>query len=220
MYIIVAGGGKVGYYLAKELLSEGHEVLVIEQSSKKCEQISEELGSIALRGDACETTTLADAGMARADMVVAVTGDDEDNLVICQVAKKKFNAPRTIARINNPKNEPIFRKLGIDVTVSSTNIILEHLEAELPTHSVVHLLELRAQGLEILDIKVPPTSPAVGKLLKDLPIPANSVVSLHLSRKHGPSIPKGDTLIEAGDAMVVVTTPENEALLKEVLAGR
>lgn len=220
MYIIVAGGGKVGYYLAKELLSEGHEVLVIEQSSKKCEQISEELGSIALRGDACETTTLADAGMARADMVVAVTGDDEDNLVICQVAKKKFNAPRTIARINNPKNEPIFRKLGIDVTVSSTNIILEHLEAELPTHSVVHLLELKAQGLEILDIKVPPTSPAVGKLLKDLPIPANSVVSLHLSQKHGPSIPKGDTLIEAGDAMVVVTTPENEALLKEVLAGR
>lgn len=219
MYIIVAGGGKVGYYLAKELLSEGHEVLVIEQSSKKCEMISEELGSIALRGDACETTTLADAGMARADMVVAVTGDDEDNLVICQVAKKKFNAPRTIARINNPKNEPIFRKLGIDVTVSSTNIILEHLEAELPTHSVVHLLELRAQGLEILDIKVPPNSPAVGKLLKDLPIPANSVVSLHLSQKHGPSIPKGDSLIEAGDAMVVVTTPENEALLREVLAG-
>ena len=220
MYIIVAGGGKVGYYLAKELLSEGHEVLVIEQNSKKCEMISEELGSIALRGDACETTTLADAGMARADMVVAVTGDDEDNLVICQVAKKKFNAPRTIARINNPKNEPIFRKLGIDVTVSSTNIILEHLEAELPTHSVVHLLELRAQGLEILDIKVPPNSPAVGKLLKDLPIPANSVVSLHLSLKHGPSIPKGDSVIEAGDAMVVVTTPENEARLKEVLTGR
>lgn len=220
MYIIVAGGGKVGYYLAKELLSEGHELLVIEQNARKCEQISEELGSIAVRGDACETTTLDDAGTARADMVVAVTGDDEDNLVICQVAKKKFNVPRTIARINNPKNEPIFKKLGIDVTVSSTNLILEHIEMEVPTHPLVHLLELKAQGLEIVDIKISPTSPAVGKQLKDLPMPSNSVISLHLSQRHGPSIPRGDSVLEAGDAIVAVTTPESEGLLKEILAGR
>ncbi|MDP2728278.1 MAG: TrkA family potassium uptake protein [Dehalococcoidia bacterium] len=220
MYIIVAGGGKVGYYLAKELLSEGHEVLVIEQNPRKCEQITEELGSIAVRGDACETTTLSDAGTARADMVVAVTGDDEDNMVICQVAKKKFNVPRTIARINNPKNETIFKKLGIDVTVSSTTIILEHIGMELPTHPLVHLLELRAQGLEIVDIKITSTSPAAGKQLKDLSLPPNSVISLHLSQKHGPSIPQGDSVLEAGDAIIAVTTPENETLLKEMLAGR
>src|SRR3990172_9051242 len=171
MYIIVAGGGKVGYYLSKELLSEGHEVLIIEQNAKKCDQIAEELGSIAVRGDACEVKTLEEAGTARADMVVAVTGDDEDNLVICQVAKKKFNVPRTIARINNPKNEEIFKKLGIDVTVSATNLILEHIEMELPTHSVMHLLELKAQGLEIVEIKVTPNSPAAGKQIKDLHIP-------------------------------------------------
>jgi len=220
MYIIVAGGGKVGYYLSKELLSEGHEVLIIEQNAKKCAQIAEELGSIAIRGDACEAKNLEEAGTARADMVVAVTGDDEDNLVICQVAKKMFNVPRTIARLNNPKNEAIFKKLGIDVTVSSTNLILEHIEVEVPTHPLVHLLELKAQGLEIVDIRIAPTSPAAGKPLKDVPLPANSVVSLHLSQKHGPSIPRGDSVLEAGDAIVVVTTPENEGLLKELLAGR
>jgi len=220
MYIIVAGGGKVGYYLAKELLSEGHEVLVIERNAKKCERISEELGSIVVLGDACETTILADAGMARADMVTAVTGDDEDNLVICQVAKKKFNVPRTIARINNPKNEEIFKKLGIDVTVSATNLILEHIEMELPTHSVMHLLELKAQGLEIIEIKVTPNSPAAGKQIKDLHIPVGCVVSLHLSQKNGPSIPRGDSVLEPGDAIVAVTTPESECALKDLLAGR
>ncbi len=220
MYIIVAGGGKVGYYLAKELLAEGHEVLVIEQNAKKSERISEELGSIVLRGDACETSILSNAGTGRADMIAAVTGDDEDNLVICQVAKKKFNVPRTIARINNPKNEEIFKKLGIDVTVSSTNLILEHIEMELPTHPIVHLLELKAQGLEIVEMKITPNSLAAGKQIKDLPIPPGCVVSLHLSQKNGPSIPKGDSVLEPGDAIVAVTTPDSECMLKEILSGR
>lgn len=220
MYIIVGGGGKVGYYLAKALLSEGHEVLLIEQNARKCEQINDELGTIAVRGDACEMTTLEDAGTGRADMVVAVTGDDEDNLVICQVAKKRFNVPRTIARINNPKNEAIFKKLGIDVTVSSTNLILEHIEMEVPTHPLVHLLELKAQGLEIVDIRISAASPAAGKQIKDLALPPNSVIAAHLSQKQGPVVPRGDSTLEAGDAIVVVTTPENEAALKELLTGR
>src|SRR5688572_23525964 len=110
MYIIVAGGGKVGFYLSKTLIAEGHEVLCIEQDARRAARIGEELGSIVMRGDACEAQTLADAGTERADMFIAVTGDDEDNLVACQVAKAKFNVPRTIARINNPKNEHIFKK--------------------------------------------------------------------------------------------------------------
>jgi trk system potassium uptake protein TrkA len=219
MYIMIAGGGKVGYYLAKELIAEGHEVLIIEQNAAKCERIAEELGSIVMRGDACETSTLAEAGTARADMVVAVTGDDEDNLVVCQVAKKLFDVPRTIARINNPKNEEIFRKLGIDVTVSSTHLIMEHIEVEVPTHHLVHLLELKAQGLEIVEIKVAPNSPAVGMALKELPIPQSCVVALHLSQKHGPQVPRGETVLEANDAIVAVTTPEEECHLREVLAG-
>src|SRR5687768_6626016 len=112
MYIVIGGGGKVGFYLAKQLIDEGHEILVIEQDKKKCERITEELGSVCTRGDACEARVLEEGGTNRADLVIAVTGDDEDNLIICQVAKSLFGVPRTIARVNNPKNEPIFSKLG------------------------------------------------------------------------------------------------------------
>ena len=108
MYIIVVGGGRVGYYLTKALLDEDHEVLLVEKEAAICENVNEELGSICLRGDGCEAATLAEVGADRADMLIAVTGDDEDNLVACQVAKHKFNVPRTVARINNPKNETIF----------------------------------------------------------------------------------------------------------------
>ena len=162
MYIIIVGGGRIGYYLAKALLDEGHEVLMVEKKANVCETITEEMGSICVRGDGCETSTLAEIGTSRADMFVAVTGDDEDNLVACQVAKHKFNVPRTIARIRNPANENIFKKLGIDVTVSSTNIILEHIEEEVPTHPLTHLLTIRDRGLEVVEVKIPPESTTVG----------------------------------------------------------
>src|ERR1039458_2597468 len=134
MYIIVIGGGKVGYHLAKALLTEGHEILVIEKDQSRIDYICNELGSICLNGDGCEAAVLSEAGTERADMLIAVTGDDEDNLVACQVAKHKFKVPRTIARIKNPRHEKLFKTLGIDVTVSATNIILENIETEVPTH--------------------------------------------------------------------------------------
>src|SRR5579883_1910374 len=125
MYIIIAGGGKVGYYLAKELLADGHEILVIEKDHKSVMQIGGELGEGAvMRGMADEAATMERAGGNRADLVIAVTGDDEDNLVICQMARLRFNVPRTIARVNNPQNEELFHRLGIDITVSSTKLIL------------------------------------------------------------------------------------------------
>lgn len=171
MYIIVVGGGRVGYYLTKALLDEGHEVLLVEKNATICEVITDELGSICLRGDGCEAATLAEVGTDRADMLIAVTGDDEDNLVACQVAKHKFNVPRTIARIRNPKNETIFKKLGIDITISSTNIILENIETEVPTHPLTHLLTIRDKGLGIVEVKIPPGSATVGKLVKELSLP-------------------------------------------------
>jgi trk system potassium uptake protein TrkA len=155
MYIIVVGGGRVGYYLAKGLLDEKHEVLVVEKDANICEEINEELGSISLRGDGCEASTLAEAGAERADMVIAVTGEDEDNLVSCQVSKHKFNVPRTIARTRNPKNETLFKMLGIDVTISSTNVILEHIEEEVPTHPLTHLLVVDESNQSF---RVPPPS--------------------------------------------------------------
>ncbi len=128
MFILVAGGGKVGYYLTRELLNHGHEVVLIEQLHRKVEALAEKLGEVVLEGDAADATTLEQAGIVRADLVIAVTGHDEDNLVICQMAKRKFHVPRTIARINNPKNENIFERLGIDKTVSTTKLVLAAIE--------------------------------------------------------------------------------------------
>ena len=216
MYIIVVGGGKVGYYLTIALLGEGHEVLVLEKDAKRCELIAEQLGSVVMRGDGCEARTLADAGTERADMLIAVTDEDEDNLVACQVAKHKFKVPRTIARINNPKNEALFKKLGIDVTVSSTNLILEHIQEEVPTHPLVHLLTLRGGALEIVEVRIPPNSPVVGKRMKEVVFPPDSVICLMIGGR-GAQVPTGDTILEADAQVIAVTRPEAEGALRAAL---
>ncbi|GAF70061.1 unnamed protein product [marine sediment metagenome] len=216
MYIIVVGGGKVGYYLTQALLSEGHEVLILEKDAARCGAICEQLGSVVVRGDGCEARTLAEAGTERADMFIAVTDEDEDNLVACQVAKQKFKVPRTIARINNPKNEELFKKLGIDVTVSSTNLILEHIEEEVPTHPLVHLLTLKGGALEIVEVKIPPDSSVVGKRMREIVFPPDSVICLMIGRR-GAQVPTGDTILEADAQVVAVTRPEVEGALRVAL---
>jgi len=219
MYIIVVGGGRLGYYLTKALLSEGHEVLIVEKNATICERIVDELGSVCIRGDGCEMATLAEIGTGRADMLIAVTGDDEDNLVACQVAKHKFNVPRTTARVRNPQNETIFKKLGIDVTVSSTNIILENIEAEVPTHPLIHLLTIRDKGLEIVEVKIPPDSTTVGKPVKELSLPQGSRLALIIPKEHKPRVPTSDTILRDGDRVIAVTTPESEEELRAALRG-
>jgi len=219
MYIIVIGGGRVGYYLTKALLEEGHEVLIIERNPSICNAIAEELGSICYRGDGCEAITLEQAGTARADMLVAVTGDDEDNLVACQVAKHRFNVPRTIARIRNPNNEVLFKKLGIDVTISSTNLILEHIQEEVPTHPLTHLLEIRSKGLQIVEVKIPASSSTIGKPVKELALPRGSVLSLIIRKARRPIVPTGNTVLEAEDQVIAVTDPASEGALRAALRG-
>ena len=219
MYIIVVGGGKVGYYLAKELMVDTHEVLVIEKDSAKCERITEELGDIALRGDGCEATTMEAAGFGRADMVIAVTGEDEDNLVTCQVAKAKFNVPRTVARINNPKNDEIFRKLGIDTTVSATNVILAQIEQELPTHPLIPLMTIKGGGLEIVEVKIPASAGVVGRRIRDLLLPQQSLITLIISEDGVPKDPDDQTIFHAGDEVVAVTRREQEDALRAALTA-
>jgi trk system potassium uptake protein TrkA len=151
-------------------------------------------------------------------MLIAVTDEDEDNLVACQVAKYKFKVPRTIARINNPKNEGLFKKLGVDVTISSTNIILEHIEEEVPTHPLVHLLTLKGGDLEVVEVKVPPSSPVVGKRMSDINIPPDSVICL-ITGSSGAHVPTGDTILEADARIIAVTKPESEGALRVALTG-
>ena len=217
MYIIVVGGGKVGYYLARQLVEDGHEVLVIEKDAAKCQQIAEELGDIVLRGDGCEGVTLEAAGTGRADLFIAVTGDDEDNLVACQVAKSKFSVPRTVARISNPRNEAIFKELGIDTTVSSTAVILANIEQELPSHPLIPLLTIRGGGLEIVEVKVPSNSAMVGKRIKDLLLPQQSLIILIIDEEGVPRIPTSDMVIRAGDELVAVARRESEDALRTAL---
>jgi len=219
MYIIVVGGGRVGYYLAKALLDEGHEILVVEKAAAICETITDELGSVCLRGDGCEVAILAEAGTDRADMLIAVTGDDEDNLVACQVAKHKFNVSRTIARIRNPKNETLFKKLGIDVTVSSTDIIMEHIEEEVPTHPLPQLLAVEDSGLEIVEVKILPESTTVGKSVRELSLPPESKLALVIRQEGKNRVPTLNTILRAGDRIIALTPPELEETLRTILRG-
>ena len=219
MYIIIIGGGRVGYYLSKALLNEGHEILLIEKNPAVCDTINDELGSVCLRGDGCEVSTLNEAGTSRADMLVAVTADDEDNLVACQLAKYKFKVPHTIARTRNPKNEELFKKLGIDVTISSTNIILEHITEEVPTHPVTHLMEIRDRGLEIVEVRIPADCPSVGRTVKDIILPTGSMLSLIVRKSQKPVVPTAATILMADDQIIAVTTSQTEEALRAALMG-
>ena len=219
MYIIVVGGGRLGYYLLKGLLQEGHEVLVMEKDARICKTITEEMGSVCYRGDGCEAATLAEVGTGRADMMVAVTGDDEDNLVACQVAKHKHNVPRTIARIRNPRNAVLFKKLGVDVTVNTTDLIIEVIEHEVPTHPVTQLLTLDEKGLIIVDVRISPESSSVGKTVKDLSLPKESKLALIIPNEGNAHVPVAHTVLQAGDQIIAITPSENKEELEAALGG-
>ena len=220
MYAVIFGGDRIGYSLAKTLLSEGHEVLVLEQNADICERIVEELGSICVQGDGCEVGALADAGVERADMFIAVTTMDEDNLVACQLAEHRFNVPRTIACVNDPQNELIFTKLGIDVTINVTENVLAHIQREVVTHPLARLLLLEEMGVEIVEIKILPESPIVGNRVGDIHLPPESVLSLIMGGEKKPMIPTADTIIEANDRVIALVRTENEEELIAALTGK
>lgn len=219
MYMIIVGGGSVGYHLCKALLKEGHEVLVLDKDAAKCESFEDELGSVCVRGDGCEVATLAEAGVSRAEVFIAATDEDEDNLVACQVAKHKFGVPRTIARVNNPENEKIFRKLGVDCPISVTTLILEHIEEKIPTHPLIHLLAMGEEKMEIVEVRILEGSKSVGKSVKELSLPSDSILALLIRNGHKPQVPTADTVLEVNDRIVALTTTDSEAALQEELTN-
>jgi trk system potassium uptake protein TrkA len=220
MYIVIVGAGNVGYHLAKAVLSKGHEVLLIDTDAAILGRIEDELGSIGLEGDACEANTLEEAGTARADLFVAVTEQDADNLVACQIAKHRFKVPRTVARITDLKNEPLFKKLGVDVTVSSTILILQYIESQTSKPQfLTRLAVLKGSDREIVDVRIPPTSAVVGKKIRDISLPQNSLIILLIRRDERIQLPTSTTALEAGDRVVVVGDRSSEAGLHQALAG-
>jgi trk system potassium uptake protein TrkA len=221
MLIIIAGGGKVGYYLGKALLSTDQEVVLVERERRKAEYIRDEFGDfvngVVICGDACDPMTLQTSGVERAKMVVAVTGDDEDNLVICQLAKKKFGVQFTLARVNNPKNEEIFLKLGIDATASATQAILSVIEREVAYKGVMSSFCLLG-GVEVLEIPLREDSPAAGKTLKELILPSDSIIGA-VVRGGTVMIPDGNTMLLAGDIAVAIAKEDNFEKVKEIIRG-
>src|ERR671921_384112 len=174
MYIIIVGAGKVGWNLTRELLEKGHEVTLIEENRERYQTVEQELEHNVQYGDASELWVLERAGIQRADLVIAVTGDDEDNMLICQVAREKYLVERIIARVNNPRNKQHFELLGIKPSVSATDLILRLIEHEVPKYGLVHLLDLKEERLEIIEMEVGAGSPADGCKVADLSLPDGS----------------------------------------------
>ena len=206
MYVIVCGAGKVGWNLARELIGKENEVTVIESDRRRYLTVEQELEHSVQYGDATELWVLERAGIQRADLVVAVTGDDEDNLLICQVAKEKYLCDRIIARVNNPRNLDTFKLLGIQPAVSATDLILRLIEHEVPSYGLVHLLDLPEERLEIIELVVSDGAPAADREVQELDLPEGSLV-ISVLRGGGGFVPKADTKILAGDEVLVVLDP-------------
>jgi trk system potassium uptake protein TrkA len=218
VFVLVVGGGKVGYYLTKELIENGHEVVLMEKDRNRAAQIADEIGSVVVPHDGCEGKYLAEAGANRADIVAAVTGDDEDNLVICQMAKHHFDVGRTIARVNNPKNESLFKHLGVDELISPTRMVLGSIEQDIPVHELLHLAALGEGELELIEAHLQPGSPAVGRSPKDLDIPEGC--SLFAYIRDGVAQPlRPETVLREGDKVIAIGKTECEQLLHGQLIG-
>src|SRR5450830_700765 len=218
MFVLVVGGGKVGYYLTRELSESGHEVVLMEKDRGRAEQIADEIGSIVVAKDGCEGSALADAGANRADVVAAVTGDDEDNLVICQMAKHHFAVPKTIARVNNPKNEGLFKHLGVDEIVSPTRMILGSIEADIPVHELLHLAVLGGGELELVEAQLREDSPAIGRLAGSLELPDGCSIFAIIRADRALSV-RSDTELKQGDKVIGIGRTECEAELHRILLG-
>ncbi len=214
MYVIIVGAGKVGWNLARELLEKGNEVTLIENNRRRYMTVEQELEHNVQYGDASELWVLERAGIQRADLVIAVTGDDEDNMLICQVAREKYLVDRIIARVNNPRNREHFDLLGIKPTVSATDLILRLLEHEVPEYGLVHLLDLKEEQLEIIEMLLDKGSRVAGKKVGDLRMPEGSLLISVLRDGKG-FVPGPDTVLEVGDEVLAVLDPGREDDIKD-----
>jgi trk system potassium uptake protein TrkA len=218
-YAIVAGGGKVGANVTRSLLDLGHEVTLIEQRRDRFERLEEELGPVAMLGDATEIHILERAGIARPpDILLAVTGDDEDNMIIAQIAQEGYAVPKVIARVNDPRNQEHFDLLGIRQTVCPTSGILGLVQHEVPEHGIVRLLQLRKEGLDVVELQLDAGARAAGKRVAALQLPEGSRL-VSVMRNGVAEIAVGETVLRPGDQVIGILKPGLEDAFRKALAG-
>jgi trk system potassium uptake protein TrkA len=218
MYILIVGGGKIGYYLAKTLIQGRHKIGIIETDCDRCNSIVNELEVIVVNGDGTDIEVLSDAGADEADYVVAVTGKDQENLVVCQLAKKYFRVPRTIARVNNPKNQAIFKKLGVDATISSTGAAAQLIQNELPIDDIKTLSLFQKSDIEIIETELKARSPVVNSPIRKLDFPEECVL-IAVIREEKVFFPKGETVLQPKDKVFALAKHDSVNQLKEMLLG-
>ncbi|MGH2891087.1 MAG: potassium channel family protein [Solirubrobacteraceae bacterium] len=217
MYVIIAGAGKVGWNLARELIAKDREVTLIESDHRRFRVVEEELEHAVQYGDATELWVLERAGIQRADLVIAVTGDDEDNILICQVAKEKYGCERIVARVNNPRNLEHFKTLGVQPAVSATDLILRLIEHEVPEYGLIQLLALEEEHLEIIELEVGEGSQAAGCRVREVPLPEGSLI-ISVLREGSGSVPKADSVVNAGDQVLLILDPGLEEQITPLFA--
>lgn len=218
MYVVIAGGGRIGRYIAEDQVSGGNDVTVIEKDASRCESLVANHPVLVIQGDAGDTRYLEQAHLDRADVFVATTHDDEENLVACQLARVEFGVRRTISRVNTPKNVAIFQALGIEA-VSSTQLISQLLENEFNVGDLVHLTSLRGGKVSLVEVRIPEGEGAPGaRHVSDLELPHDCVL-VAIFRSEAIIIPRGTTQMLPGDDVVALTTPELETRLRELLIG-
>lgn len=216
MYVVIVGGGRIGRYIARDMVDKGHDVTVIERIAARCEQLVAESDVLVIEGDAGDVRYLEQAHVDRADVFVATTHEDDDNLVSCQLAKIEFGVKRAISRVNTPKNVEIFERLGIEA-VSSTRLISELLEHEFSVGDLVHLVSLRGGRVSLVEVRVPEDD-RTPRQVQDLGLPYD-VVLVAIFRGEETVIPRGTAEVRAGDEVIALTTPEVEDELRTVLVG-
>src|ERR671929_1305865 len=220
MYVLIAGGGKAGANVMRTLLRNGHEATLIEQERDRFDVLEQEFEHQVMLGDATEIFVLEKAGIRRPpNLVLALTGDDEDNLVISQIAKEKYSVPKVIARVNDPRNQAHFDLLGISPTVCATSSIIGLVEHEVPEHDLVHLLELRKENLEIVEVQIDKASPSAGKTVERLSLPEGARL-ISVMRDGKAEIAVGATRLEPGDQVLAILEPGKEDELRRVLLKR
>lgn len=218
MYIVVVGAGQVGYYLTKKLLSEGHEVTLVDWNYARVRQLDQELGSTVLYACGTSIDGLEKAGCSRADVIVAVTGDDEDNLVVCQLGKRYFKIPKAIARINNPKNERVFKELGVGTTVSGTTSISEAIERYVAKQKLTTLLTFDHDEMVLVEAEIQADSPVVRKKISEIELPYDSIIAMIL-RGRDVIFARGDTVFEPRDMVIAISTKNGQDKLRNALLG-